>query len=157
MTPVVGRYMIIMIVVGVFFCFMIRRPPRATRTDTLLPYTTLFRSPLPSPPHPLKGGGVDDDLPRLSGRTAQPRGAVGRGRARGQACPRRAGMEGLLPFSQRKDAELLRQRRQGLLSLLRMRRAWRRDSLPHRPCGTCLSRRGGASGGDRKSTRLNSS
>src|SRR3546814_13647010 len=28
------------------FCFfiMIRRPPRSTRTDTLLPYTTLFRS-----------------------------------------------------------------------------------------------------------------
>src|SRR3546814_12737844 len=25
---------------------MIRRPPRATRTDTLLPYTTLFRSDL---------------------------------------------------------------------------------------------------------------
>src|SRR3546814_14241315 len=25
---------------------MIRRPPRSTRTDTLLPYTTLFRSPL---------------------------------------------------------------------------------------------------------------
>src|SRR3546814_11589417 len=24
---------------------MIRRPPRATRTDTLVPYTTLFRSP----------------------------------------------------------------------------------------------------------------
>src|SRR3546814_4373258 len=29
-----------------FFCFlMIRRPPRSTRTDTLFPYTTLFRSP----------------------------------------------------------------------------------------------------------------
>src|SRR3546814_6135088 len=28
------------------FCFlMIRRPPRSTRTDTLFPYTTLFRSP----------------------------------------------------------------------------------------------------------------
>src|SRR3546814_12498578 len=26
---------------------MIRLPPRATRTDTLFPYTTLFRSPLP--------------------------------------------------------------------------------------------------------------
>src|SRR3546814_8931807 len=26
-----------------FFC-MIRRPPRSTRTDTLFPYTTLFRS-----------------------------------------------------------------------------------------------------------------
>src|SRR3546814_11528809 len=28
-----------------FFFFMIRRPPRSTRTDTLFPYTTLFRSP----------------------------------------------------------------------------------------------------------------
>src|SRR3546814_19921944 len=31
----------------VYFCFfflMIRRPPRSTRTDTLFPYTTLFRS-----------------------------------------------------------------------------------------------------------------
>src|SRR3546814_4379385 len=26
------------------FCLMIRRPPRSTRTDTLLPYTTIFRS-----------------------------------------------------------------------------------------------------------------
>src|SRR3546814_6293640 len=25
------------------FCLMIRRPPRSTRTDTLFPYTTLFR------------------------------------------------------------------------------------------------------------------
>src|SRR3546814_10545262 len=34
------------------FCVMIRRPPRSTRTDTLFPYTTLFRSgwalPLPT-------------------------------------------------------------------------------------------------------------
>src|SRR3546814_11533792 len=37
--------------VGLFFCvpvlcffLMIRRPPRSTRTDTLFPYTTLFRS-----------------------------------------------------------------------------------------------------------------
>src|SRR3546814_19172154 len=32
---------------GVYICFfflMIRRPPRSTRTDTLFPYTTLFRS-----------------------------------------------------------------------------------------------------------------
>src|SRR3546814_9214066 len=28
----------------VFFCLMIRRPPRSTRTDTRFPYTTLFRS-----------------------------------------------------------------------------------------------------------------
>src|SRR3546814_11322684 len=29
------------------FFLMIRRPPRSTRTDTLFPYTTLFRSPAP--------------------------------------------------------------------------------------------------------------
>src|SRR3546814_20651984 len=28
---------------------MIRRPPRSTRTDTLFPYTTLFRSPVVHP------------------------------------------------------------------------------------------------------------
>src|SRR3546814_12170320 len=32
---------------------MIRRPPRSTRTDTLFPYTTLFRS------HRLGGGDLD--------------------------------------------------------------------------------------------------
>src|SRR3546814_8400991 len=33
-----------MIVCCFIFFFMIRRPPRSTRTDTLFPYTTLFRS-----------------------------------------------------------------------------------------------------------------
>src|SRR3546814_18552577 len=33
-----------MCVLIVVFCLMIRRPPRSTRTDTLFPYTTLFRS-----------------------------------------------------------------------------------------------------------------
>src|SRR3546814_6983008 len=31
-----------------FFFLMIRRPPRSTRTDTLFPYTTLFRSAWPA-------------------------------------------------------------------------------------------------------------
>src|SRR3546814_20046951 len=30
------------------FFLMIRRPPRSTRTDTLFPYTTLFRSMVPA-------------------------------------------------------------------------------------------------------------
>src|SRR3546814_12665498 len=38
-----------------FFFLMIRRPPRSTRTDTLFPYTTLFRS---------GGFGAVDDLLR---------------------------------------------------------------------------------------------
>src|SRR3546814_15626455 len=33
------------------FFLMIRRPPRSTRTDTLFPYTTLFRSPGHFPEH----------------------------------------------------------------------------------------------------------
>src|SRR3546814_4389228 len=42
---------------------MIRRPPRSTRTDTLFPYTTLFRGhedPLQRHP-PREDVGVDDD------------------------------------------------------------------------------------------------
>src|SRR3546814_12817095 len=37
---------ILFCVVVLFFFLMIRRPPRSTRTDTLFPYTTLFRSDL---------------------------------------------------------------------------------------------------------------
>src|SRR3546814_16166962 len=33
-----------MFLLALFFFLMIRRPPRSTRTDTLFPYTTLFRS-----------------------------------------------------------------------------------------------------------------
>src|SRR3546814_16622928 len=53
-----------------FFFLMIRRPPRSTRTDTLFPYTTLFRSGLAGTIgedrhrlHPaLLPGGVGDEL-----------------------------------------------------------------------------------------------
>src|SRR3546814_14420007 len=37
-----------------FFFLMIRRPPRSTRTDTLFPYTTLFRSMLGAIGHDLR-------------------------------------------------------------------------------------------------------
>src|SRR3546814_11950506 len=41
----IHHYTICHIHVAYFFFFlMIRRPPRSTRTDTLFPYTTLFRS-----------------------------------------------------------------------------------------------------------------
>src|SRR3546814_3531006 len=42
----------------IFFFLMIRRPPRSTRTDTLFPYTTLFRS---------AGGRIGDDRDRRRG------------------------------------------------------------------------------------------
>src|SRR3546814_8213540 len=48
-----------------FFFLMIRRPPRSTRTDTLFPYTTLFRSlPLIARRDPQHG---NDDLGELRG------------------------------------------------------------------------------------------
>src|SRR3546814_12038798 len=36
--------MILEMLLLIIFFIMIRRPPRSTRTDTLFPYTTLFRS-----------------------------------------------------------------------------------------------------------------
>src|SRR3546814_19812377 len=40
---------------------MIRRPPRSTRTDTLFPYTTLFRSQVDDPPARERAAVVDAD------------------------------------------------------------------------------------------------
>src|SRR3546814_6602247 len=40
---------------------MIRRPPRSTRTDTLFPYTTLFRS---RPPPHLRENAIETPVPR---------------------------------------------------------------------------------------------
>src|SRR3546814_19226882 len=37
-------YLVLYVFLSVVFFLMIRRPPRSTRTDTLFPYTTLFRS-----------------------------------------------------------------------------------------------------------------
>src|SRR3546814_5329264 len=55
---------------------MIRRPPRSTRTDTLFPYTTLFRSPLASAlrqPHlgRCREGGGRRQQRRIRGRAEQ--------------------------------------------------------------------------------------
>src|SRR3546814_1947532 len=48
-------YMFLIWLVVIVFFLMIRRPPRSTRTDTLFPYTTLFRSV--DRPHRLHRGG----------------------------------------------------------------------------------------------------
>src|SRR3546814_5953329 len=47
---------------GYFFFLMIRRPPRSTRTDTLFPYTTLFRSPTLN---------IDNDIARLEDKSSK--------------------------------------------------------------------------------------
>src|SRR3546814_1500211 len=59
---------------------MIRRPPRATRTDTLFPYTTLVRSPMGGMIDGLRALGVDLDD---DGRHALPFTVHGTGRVDG--------------------------------------------------------------------------
>src|SRR3546814_6650751 len=60
-----------------FFFLMIRRPPRSTRTDTLFPYTTLFRSPFGRARRPPSQGRRHNDpchCPPRAGSIAHARG-----------------------------------------------------------------------------------
>src|SRR3546814_18265692 len=72
---------------------MIRRPPRSTRTDTLFPYATLFRSAVPEPawPAPLARWIVVPVCGRRPGRHDAVVGAVG---GRGRLAE--AGLRGIL-------------------------------------------------------------
>src|SRR3546814_6292749 len=63
---------------------MIRRPPRSTRTDTLFPYTTLFRSRPPDREGLLRQGAAYRRQPGRSGRN-------GRSDSGGRAARRRQG------------------------------------------------------------------
>src|SRR3546814_13132042 len=95
-----------------FFFLMIRRPPRSTRTDTLFPYTTLFRSTEPEPAQERAGGrarnraagtaakrdrpGDVRSLERRKGRSGQDddRADEGTGRSRAAAGSRRGALAG---------------------------------------------------------------
>src|SRR3546814_7601431 len=74
---------------------MIRRPPTSTRTDTLFPYTTLFRS-------------HEGDQPVPQALLAARRGALRRGQGRRRGPARRARCAGLvagLPAAGRADTD----------------------------------------------------
>src|SRR3546814_12783619 len=75
-----------------FFFLMIRRPPRSTRTDTLFPYTTLFRSTEWPPP----GGGYSRSSPAFRGSFARLP-AIRQPSCCGSADAR--WLDGLLPFA----------------------------------------------------------
>src|SRR3546814_7626375 len=118
-----------------FFFLMIRRPPRSTRTDTLFPYTTLFRSggaPRPRgrpPAGALPHGGVALDRGDALAAGADP---CRRGRGAAFRAPERDPPAGLAQFSHGR---------------LRRRAARPRRPADGRPAAAL----------DRKSTRLNSS
>src|SRR3546814_8718374 len=83
---------------------MIRRPPRSTRTDTLFPYTTLFRSP-----HAAAGAGPDrvphHPRPRHPVRYLRPRGGT-RGQEGGGGRPAVRNREPRPPRSEEHTSEL---------------------------------------------------
>ncbi len=98
------------------------------------------REPTPTPPASGRGeeagallAAAYEPLPPIPRRAPQPHPAFGADRPHHQAAKGGPGVPRLLPVPQREVAQLLRQRRQGLLPLLWLRRAWRRDPLDDRP------------------------
>src|SRR3546814_17640381 len=79
---------------------MIRRPPRSTRTDTLSPYTTLFRSDDQVPV--LRAGGGDDLERRRPGLREQGDRRLADGAA---VVPGRTGIPGSRPHRRRGDPD----------------------------------------------------
>src|SRR3546814_10004732 len=81
------------VVLFVFFFLMIRRPPRSTRTDTLFPYTTLFRSrPAGRPGRPRRRAhAAGQGAGQGHGRKGQERGEAGEVRRQRAAGGGRAG------------------------------------------------------------------
>src|SRR3546814_6873984 len=115
-----------------FFFLMIRRPPRSTRTDTLFPYTTLFRSRT-GRRHAAADARARTPVAARTRRLSAPRRVrpvVRRDRRRDRARSRR------LPATRRTGARP-RPRRASTLS------------------GRARARAGDRGGLDRKSTRLN--
>src|SRR3546814_12932058 len=135
-----------------FFFLMIRRPPRSTRTDTLFPYTTLFRS---------SEGGLAPE--RCRPRRALGRRAVGRTGVSGRSRRRRrqrirrvqCAMKGVEAASF--DGVLLHERPGAILAqCIALRYIVPRSKFWCKGCSeqVCLGR---VAQRDRKSTRLNSS
>src|SRR3546814_2196576 len=72
---------------------MIRRPPRSTRTDTLFPYTTLFRSPTPP------GSGEGEKRSRGGRACPRGRGASRRHQRRGRSEEHTSELQSLMRIS----------------------------------------------------------
>src|SRR3546814_15994074 len=123
----------------IFFFLMIRRPPRSTRTDTLFPYTTLFRSR----PRRDAGGAA---APEAGGRGRPARLSIRRRRAR-----RREGHGRI--FAARLPPRPLRPRRIGhLLAVADARCAepgLGRPAAAARPLGAAPRQHGRASSRDK--------
>src|SRR3546814_8948860 len=120
---------------------MIRRPPRSTRTDTLFPYTTLFRS---RGRDLAAGANGPDRIERERDEFFERVRATYRARAAAE--PRRFRVIDASQPAQDVAEEAVAQLR-----------AWQESTCWLRPPARRHSRRGSSVPTDRKSTRLNSS
>src|SRR3546814_18507378 len=126
--------------VWLVFFLMIRRPPRSTRTDTLFPYTTLFRS----------NGASPDAPPRYAAIKQSIYDAIGDGRLKpGDRVPSEADLVEQFDVSRMTANRALRELQSaGII----VRRAGSGSFIAEpKPIGHMIEIR------DRKSTRLNSS
>src|SRR3546814_13351229 len=124
---------------------MIRRPPGSTRTDTLLPYTTLFRSGVVQPDH-------QSDHHNIVGQVIKKRAAVGVGIERptsGMHYQAGLGLRGV-DFPHFLDAYAVALRVAPGVKLVAL------DQLATQLAARAFGK-DGVAGIDRKSTRLNSS
>src|SRR3546814_21193096 len=123
------RVMVQMWSLLLFLFVKIRRPPRSTRTDTLFPYTTRFRSPLrngatPYAPAPDCRPASDHDVGYARG---GPRAGDGRGGSGGAA---------------RRTRDVARQGRNALSPARSSEGAARFVPRTERPSGPCRTRPG---------------
>src|SRR3546814_9741289 len=123
---------------------MIRRPPRSTRTDTLFPYTTLFRSARRALRRAVTRRVVAAHRGRSAARTS--RGGASRKQLIAQTFRHRCSRESGSPESLRTALVVLGSRFRG--------NTWHPSDIAHL---LLLPRRAVHSPLDRKSTRLNSS
>src|SRR3546814_1244373 len=127
---------------------MIRRPPRSTRTDTLFPYTTLFRSAAGRRAL-LAARGREEGAARI-------RGVGYRRRGGGRSRPRRE--DGARAADQRQGGRAARRSVRGAQFLAdrdreaRYPRRVSRKGARRGDAGVGISVGGGAARGDRKST-----
>src|SRR3546814_4069052 len=119
---------------------MIRGPPKSTRTDTLFPSTTLFRSPSQRSPPVADAAAHPRRRRREAGRAEEGSRPQAGGSRRGKGRARRKGRRA----QEGRGPEKGRRRRQGRAR----KEARRQESGPQE---------GRLSAKDRKSTRLNSS
>src|SRR3546814_7987682 len=147
----------------IVFFLMIRRPPRSTRTDTLFPYTTLFRSILrvgqvddlrPCDPAP---AGRADELGECHHRLCAVQSEEGRPHpgpgAYAHPPPALASDELAIAGQRPRLSAQLPARKLDRLAVL----GCRTGRIGHRTANPVMPAKAGTTQEDRKSTRLNSS